>query len=99
MPKHQTNNPQLQELYDVVRDLPGIRAIDGRSGDILFIANVEVLSGIISRLTGEYGKPTEDHPLLNDIVWRVREDYRILVQKADSMDGTGTLHHLYAMSF
>ena len=57
MPKHQTNNPQLQELYDVVRDLPGIRAIDGRSGDILFIANVEVLSGIISRLTGEYDNP------------------------------------------
>ena len=99
MPKHKTRNPQLQELYDTVQDLEGIQPIDGRSSDICYVANVTVLQRIVDRLTETYGPPTQDHPLLDDIEWRVRKNFRIVVNKACDLKREGTLHHLYALSF
>lgn len=99
MPKHQTRIPQLQELYDVIRDVDGVDAIDGRSADINYAANIGTLQMIIDSLTIEYGEPTKNHPLLDKIEWRVRDDYRIVVNKASSIDDKFTFHAIYAMSF
>ena len=94
MPKHQTNNLELQELYDAIRDIDGVDAIDGRSTNISYRANVPTLEVIYKRLTEIYGEPTKNHPLLDDIEWKAA-NFTISVNKAGSMTDRATWHLIH----
>ena len=89
--------PQLLELYEVLEGL--VEPIDGRNTHLTYNATVLQLTLIYKRLVKAYGKPTKAHKFLNEIEWKVRDDYRVCVNKANSMSGRGMLHSIYALSF
>jgi hypothetical protein len=99
MPKHQTDDKELQEVYDHLRHLDGVKDIDGRSSHMTYTATVPVLATIIETLNAVYGPPTKDHPLLCDVVWTVRTDFRISILKAASMDDQWTSHRIDFLSY
>ena len=99
MPKHKTNDPLLQEVYDTVIDCPGVRPIDGRSTDICYVANVACCREILHTLMDKYGPPTDDDPLLNHFYWKVRDGFGIHLDKAGDLTREGVLHHIHVLHF
>lgn len=89
-------NPFLKEVYDVIKDIPGVMEIDGRSASIHYMATVIQLAAIIEALTETYGAPTEDHPLIGHVTWHLG-DRHIVVNKAQFIVGQrGTYHQICA---
>ncbi len=105
MPKHISENPRTQEVYDIIRHIDGVQDIDGRSSGMGYIANVKTLTEIIEALIEVYGPPTDMHPLVNDIRWEIEPGVsaggvtKIYINKADSIDGTETIHSINAYNF
>ena len=96
MPKHQSKNPLLQEVYDHLRDIEGIWPIDGRSTDnIGYKANVSTLTKIYDRINKIYGDPTKDDWYLDHIEWKVSSKFRIHINKAESLNSDGCIHSIY----
>ena len=86
-------------LYEVAELLGGLARLEKRRNDypgLTYTASVSILQSIKQKLSAKYGKPSEDHALLNHIVWSTR-DGRIHVEKADSMYDPHTLHNIYIM--
>lgn len=82
---------------------------DVDSDHFSFRASVKDLQKIVKTFNRKFGKPVEDHPLLNHIRWSTHvngrskvengfivgeEDFKIYVNKAQSMTDGGTWHRI-----
>lgn len=92
MPGHR-HDPFLREVYEVIKDIPGVLSIDGRSSRIAYAATVIRLAAIVESLTEAYGAPTEDHPLINHITWHLPRERHIVALKAQDIVARGEVYH------
>lgn len=87
-----SKRPELNMLYELLKE--HVHPIDGRSSHISYTANVETLNKIYDILTREFGEPTLNHPMINDLEWMTPDGYKIHVMKADSLNGKYTAHRI-----